>query len=130
MIEIKTEAYPKKGLKAICKECGFVVIELEWDTYHDYQTKKSKLRKKYSICTKCGAANGSGPRWERLDNGDWSAKCANGDFLIWKYGRSYKWRYRHYGGEYADQVGFSATLDQAKGACMRHEEWKTEGAAV
>lgn len=130
MIEIKTEAYPKKGLKAVCNVCGFVAYETEWDSYHDYKAKKARLAKKYTFCQKCGAVNEGVPKWVKTDNGDWQAKCRNGDFLVWKYGNSYKWRYRTYGGTYADQIGFSRTLDQAKKACQRHEEWKTEGKAV
>ena len=131
MIEIKTEAYPKKGLKAVCSECGYVVCEMEWGSYSDYRCKKAKLMKKYSFCQKCGAVNKAGaPVWQKATNGDWLAKCKNGDFIVWKYGNAYKWRYRRYGGEYADQIGFSKTLDQAKRACASNEEWKLEERAV
>lgn len=131
MIEIKTEPYPKKLLKAICSECGNVVLETEWGSYSDYRIKKDRLMKKYSFCQKCGSVNQNGnPKWQKEDNGDWLSKCKNGDFLIWKYGNSYKWRYRRYGGTYADQIGFSSTLEQAKRACENHEEWKLEVKAI
>jgi hypothetical protein len=130
MIEIKTEAFPKKWLKAVCNVCGFVVSEIEWESYPDYRNKKSKLVKKYTFCQKCGAVNEGVPKWIRVENGDWQAKCKDGDFLIWKYGSSYKWRYRTYGKLYADQIGFSKTIDQAKKACERHEGWKGAGQAV
>lgn len=124
MIQIKTEAYPKKGLKAVCSDCGFVMCEMEWNTYPDYKSKKAKLIKKYSFCQKCGAVNKTcAPTWRKESNGDWSAKCKNGDFIIWRYGSAYKWRYRRYGGVYADQIGFAKTLAQAKRACENHEEW-------
>ena len=62
-------------------------------------------------------------RWVKLENKDYQAKCTNGDFLIWRYGNSYKWRYRTYGKQYADQIGYAATLELAKKACESHEDF-------
>ena len=124
MIEIKTAGYPEKKLSAVCDKCGAVLFETGWDTYYDYKNKKAKLAKKYSFCQKCGTVNAGTPKWEKETNGDWSAKCKNGEFLIWKYGSAYKWRYRTYGKIYADQIGFAKTLAQSKAACQDHEQWR------
>lgn len=136
MIKIVTTPYPMQLLRAVCEECGHVLITYHWDDYSEYKVQKSKMAKKYTVCPKCGKVNHSVPKWEKLDNGDWMAKCKNGDFLIWKYGtsrgvwNSYKWRYRRYGGEVKmDDLGTASSVDQAKRAITTHEEWIGRGEA-
>lgn len=133
MIDVRTEAYPSKRLVVACTVCDTVLDSYEWETYSEYQSKKSRLKTKYVSCPECERrekklAKVKPPKWERQSNGDYQAECKNGDFLIWKYGQAYKWRYRVYGGVYANQIGFAPNLKTAKEHCENYPEWIGKGA--
>ena len=130
MIEISVTNYPKKEIYAVCSECKAELWRETWETYADYNSKRSSARKKFKGCPRCGktakkAAEMPVPvKWEKQFNGDWMAKLLKGDFLIWKYGRIWKGRYRVYGSDKPVQMGFASTLELMKKRCERSEYWE------
>ena len=137
-IEWSITSLPAKEIFGACRECGAELVRVEYSGYHDYNNKLSRLKKRYKSCPKCAEKNApkrakkSGPKWKRLGNGDWIAECKEGDFLVWKFGSAYRWRYRRYGKDYADLRGQSYTRAKAQEACERCKQWqsKQEGGAA
>ncbi|MBQ7913759.1 MAG: hypothetical protein IJ308_08505 [Clostridia bacterium] len=122
-------AYPKSEIYGVCSECKQEVVRVAYDGYHDHRYKEARLKRQFTECPKCKKpvednAHLHKPKWEKQPNGDWRAKAKDGDFLVWKYGNAYKWRYRVYGGEYANYIGFALSLKEAKKACENHEKWE------
>ena len=123
---------PTKAIVVRCGKCNAELARLAWETYHDYNRKRAEALKRVSVCPNCGTQfkclGENAPKWEKADKklgyGSLIAKCKNGDFLIFKYGSIYKWRYRKYGNLYADEMGNARTKELAKKLCQRHKEWK------
>lgn len=125
---VKAVVMPSKELIASCNACNAVLAREPWSGYHDYNRRKAAVEKRFFSCPKCKTqfqVSRETPSWTKEPNGDLVARCKNGDFCIWKYGNAFKWRYRTYGKQYADQIGFAATKEYAKSACERHKEWRT-----
>lgn len=129
-IEWSITSLPAKEIIGVCSKCRVELVRVEYSGYHDYSNKLAAVKKRYTSCPKCAAKRG--PKWERQGNGDWLAECKDGDFLIWKFGAAYRWRYRTYGKEYADFGGQSYTRAKAQEACERCKQWqsKQEGGAA
>ena len=129
MIDVRTEAYPAKQIKVVCTDCNTTLATVEWGNYAEYQRKKANLKKWYTVCDKCAPPQEEAqkPKWVKKDNGDWKAECKNGDFLIWKFGRTYQWRWRKYGNQYADEIGRAFTAKEAKSICENYHEWIGKG---
>ena len=136
MIDVKPEAYPSKQIKVVCTDCNTTLATVEWSNYAEYQRKKANLKKWYTVCEKCTPkAEGSKPVWVKQEDGNWIAKCKNGDFLIWQYEKKsksrnpYKWRYRRYNGEVEiDDFGCAESPQEAKDMITKHPEWIAKGA--
>lgn len=128
MIDWRLVGYPGKEIYGVCMTCNKEVVSKKWDGYIDYKYWRDKLKKEYEVCPYCAGkhvkASLTPPKFEKQTNGDWLAKARNGDFLIWKYGRAFKWRYREYGRESANCVGFASKLSIAKKMCAKHEGWQ------
>lgn len=62
-------------------------------------------------------------KWERLSNGDYQAKGKNGDFLLWKYGKQWKGRYRSASGQYTFFL-FDKDLKKLKARCENNHYWE------
>ena len=120
VVDVRPEVYPKKELVAVCTDCGAELWRTAWESYSNYNRLKARALKE--LHCNCGKRS---PRWEKLSNGDWEAKSKNGDFLVWRYGRIYKWRYRTYGKTSPDVIGFSYTKKDAFAACEKHKEWRS-----
>lgn len=60
---------------------------------------------------------------ERLANGDYQAKGKNGDFLLWKYGKQWKGRYRSASGQYTFFL-FDKDLKKLKARCESNHYWE------
>ena len=127
-VDWRLVGYPGKELYAVCLTCNTEIVRKTWDGYIDFKYWRDKLKKQYTVCPVCKAKNKQPPvqlpTWSKRGNGDWLAMAKFGDFLIWKYGRAYKWRYREYGRESANCVGFASTLEIAKTMCEKHEGWQ------
>ena len=127
IVNYSTSVFPRKEIVATCAECGVELARLAWSNYADHSRQKSKLIKELSSCPKCKAGQ---PRkavlWEKQRNGDLLAKAKDGDFLIWKHGFGYKWRYRRYGNVYADRMGFAKSKEDAKRVCEADALWQSE----
>ena len=125
MIDISVTNYPKKEIYAVCGDCGAEIWRETWDTYADYNSKKRLAKKLYKKCPKCCAETKSKtkPVWQRGLNGDYAAQTPEGDFLIWRYGRIWKGRWRKYGSEVPVMLGFASTLELMKRRCERSEFW-------
>ena len=115
-------AYPLSEIYAVCDECKKEIVRKKYDGYIDYKYWRDKLKKQYPQCPQC-ANHKCAPTWEKQPNGDYLSKCVGGDFLIWKYGNAYKWRYRDYGRESANYIGFASTLKIAKKMCEKQKQW-------
>lgn len=128
-IEIDTVVFPLKEIRAICPTCKTELKRVSWTSLSEHQRKKREIEKSVSKCQFCGErflennAKAKIP-WERTSCGDYIAKAKNGDFLIWKYGYGWKYRYRAYGAENPDFIAWKRTKDEAIKACERHAEWK------
>lgn len=127
-IEWNVTQYPVSDIYGVCAECKKEIVRKTYNGYIDYKYWRDKLQKEYTHCPECAKRNAkpiaNKSKWEKLLNGDYIAKCLNGDFLIWKYGNAYKWRYRDYGRESPNCIGFASTLEIAKKSCEKHGEWK------
>jgi hypothetical protein len=124
-----TIIHPKKELVAKCSVCKTVLKREEWVSVSDHQRKKKHIEKCLSKCKHCGAIfKEMQPKadivWERTPSGDYIAKAKNGDFLIWKWGKIWKYRYRKYGEQFPDGVFWKRTKEDAQRACQKHREWK------
>lgn len=120
--------FPKKEIVASCSLCGHEVARRGWEHYTEYNRQVEKLTAYLEECPNCRARFKDSAKkvvipWERTNDGDYIAKAKNGDFLVWKYGYGYKWRYRKYGAETQERINFAKTKDEAKRACERHVEW-------
>ncbi len=129
MQEIKFESivFPKKEIVATCSACGEELARAEWGHYEDYKRQKRKIERVVKSCPHCGELVGAQeepkPRWEKTLAGDMLAKAKNGDFLVWKHGNGYKWRYRRYGEESPRAIYWNRKRTDAQRACERHKEW-------
>lgn len=120
---------PKKEVVARCSVCEHEVTRRGWEYYADYNRQVKKLKTSVENCPNCKARFKDGAKkvvipWERTKEGDYIAKAKNGEFLVWKYGYGYKWRYRKYGADAPERINFAKTKDEAKRACEKHVEWK------
>ena len=125
-ITITTTVHPRNEVIATCGVCGAEIGRLTYDGYADHGRQKARL-KKIPSCKHCGAEYIARPafiKWEKTSAGDYMAKAANGDFLIWKYGFGWRWRYRAYGAQSPNGIFYAKTRDAAKKACQKHAEWK------
>lgn len=116
------------ALLASCSACGKEVVRVEYDGYSDYKRKAAKYKGMIKSCPHCNAEYQAkqarkAPKWAKK-GGDYIAECENGDFLVFKWGYAWKWRYRRYGRKEPDQIATSFSLETAKRACERHKEWK------
>ena len=128
-LNLSTVIYPKSEIIAVCSICQKEVGRIAYDGYADHSRQKSKLIKQAEECPHCKAvfqekAKKPDIPWERTASGEYIAKATNGDFLVWKWGNGYKWRYRPYGQPHPDVVRTAKTKDLAQRACERHGEWR------
>lgn len=131
-VKFQPVIFPKKEVVAQCSCCGAELSRRGWESYNDYNRQVKRLTSVLEECPKCKARFKEAEKkanipWERTKDGDCVAKARDGDFLVWKYGYGYKWRYRKYGAEAPERINFAKTKDEAKRACERHVEWKMEG---
>lgn len=122
-----TTVFPKRQVFATCSACGQEVVRVEYGHYEDYKRQRRKIERTTLKCPHCKAVFvelKGGPKWERTSEGDLIAKAENGDFLVWKYGYGYKWRYRTYGELQPKAILWARTVKEAKAACERHVEWR------
>lgn len=131
MIELSVAQFPQKELIAKCSECGMEVWRSTWDTYSDYNRIKVASRRKYKKCPHCkkGCEDLAVTviKWQKSLNGDYIAQAPEGDFLIWRYGRIWKARWRVYGSDKPVMLGFSSTLEGMKHRCERSQYWPKGG---
>lgn len=125
---LSTLLHPKKEIVAVCDACKKEVKRVAYDGFFDHDKKEAAMRK-IRVCPHCKAsfkedAKAVKIEWKKTVEGDLKAEATNGDFLVWRYGIGYKWRYRKYGGAYADEVGFTNTKKAAQKACEKHKEWR------
>ena len=133
-ILISTTVFPTAELIAHCGSCGVEIKRLPYQGYFDCDRQRSKI-KKIASCPSCkcsfrkesSSSTANMPKWERDEKGRMFAKCKNGDFMVWKDGRIWKWRWRVYGGLYANHLGRSSTKAGAMRACTCHREWINRG---
>ena len=117
---------PKKEIVATCPACGKELSRAGWEHYEEYKRQKRKIEKAIKECPHCKAAFAEKvpqPKWEKTTAGDLIAKAKTGDFLVWKYGSGYKWRYRRYGEEAPRAIYWNRRKEDAQRACAKHEEW-------
>lgn len=125
-LDISLAAATQKEIFGVCRNCHKEVKRLPYDGYYGYIKAKSSLLK-ITECPHCQTMlreHKSTIKWERTPKGDYIAKCKNGDFLVFKWGNVWKWRYRPYGQTHPDVVRTAKTKDLAKRACERHEEFR------
>lgn len=125
---LSTMIHPKKEIIAVCGVCQKEVKRIAYEGYQDHVRVRSRLLKTES-CPHCAAVfieRKCQPtiKWEKTAKGDYIAKCKNGDFLVFKWGNVWKWRYRPYGQTQPDVVRTAKTKDLAKRACEHHEEFR------
>lgn len=142
-LEISTTNYPTCETIVTCGECKNVLRRIKWESYYEYKRIIGSVRKTIKSCPHCDEREKKEaeerkreelpakqktkiPVWEKVTDGKYIAKCLNGDFLVWKYGKVYRWRWRKYGREYPDVIYASKTMVDAKHECEKHKEWKLE----
>ena len=111
-----------------CPTCHVEIQRDSWENLNDFNRKRRMLTKAIAKCPYCGERfqpkNRVNIPWEKTKDGDYIAKAKNGDFLVWKFGRGYKCRYRKYGEEAPDGVIWRRTKEDAMRTCELHPEWK------
>ena len=125
-INVTTVVHPNKEVVGVCSECGKEVGNFSYDGYYDHGRQKLRM-KNIPSCPHCGAeymARSAFIKWEKTAEGNYIAEAKNGDFLIWKYGFGYRWRYRKYGAQCPNGIFYAKTKELAKKACQQHAEWK------
>lgn len=124
--EISVLIHPKKEIVVNCSICRKELARVAYEGYADYHRKR-KQAERQAECPNCGAAFVDEQKpvitWGRTIAGDWIARVKDGDFLVWKDGGRFKWRFRKYGGDTAE-IHFARTKADAMIACSRHERWK------
>lgn len=128
-IKITVLIHPKLEIVAACPVCQREIGRIDYSGYADYSRQLKKLKTQITECPHCGAVFKETSKkadipWERTSSGDYIAKAQNGDFLVWKWGYGYKWRYIAYGAQTPEQINFERTRAAAQRACERHREWK------
>lgn len=128
-INMRIFVQPKKEIVAYCASCENELGKIEFTSYYDFDRNYHKLKDGIYKCSNCGeifrlSSKKDKIPWERTKEGNYIAKAKNGDFMIWKYGYVYKWRYRKYGDKYPERIFTARTKDMAIKACKRHKEWK------
>lgn len=63
-------------------------------------------------------------KWAKNKNGDWEAKGKAGDFLIWRYGKWWKIRWRSADGKEMEHLPIAYSIKTAKDRCERHDKWE------
>lgn len=119
--------WPKKEIVANCPDCRKELVRVEYEGYADYHRKRKQAENSVAECPNCKAVfqereSVADIPWGKTIAGDYIAKAKNGDFLVWKDGGRYKWRYRAYGGQ-TPEIHFARTKQDAMAACERHGEW-------
>lgn len=128
-INFSPTVFPKKEIVAKCAECGKEIERREWEYYTQYNRLVKKILATATKCPHCGAVFRENEKkavipWQKTTDGDYIAKAQNGDFLVWKYGFGYRWRYRRYGVKEPERINYARTKAEAQKACQRHAEWK------
>ena len=127
-IEWSTVVFPVAKIIGVCAECQREIARVQYYGYHDYKWRLNKLKTQYPVCPHCKEEaempHQEKAKWKRQENGDWVAKCEQGDFLIWKFGSAWRWRYRTYGKAYADYGGQAYSRKNAQEACEKQKEFK------
>lgn len=122
-----------KEVVATCSVCGTELKRESWHSLGDYSRKAKQFKQTIAKCPFCGAVfkETKSLIWEkktvlrgRRKETDYIAKAKNGDFLVWKWGGGYGYRYRKYGVENPDGIFWKRTRDEAMRACRQHPEWK------
>lgn len=121
-----------KEIVATCSVCHMELKREEWTTLGDFQRKDKRIKQTIAKCQFCGATFKEARLvWEtrtclrgRRKETDYIAKAKNGDFLVWKWGGGYGYRYRKYGAENPEGIFWKRTKEEAKRACESHAEWK------
>lgn len=130
MNEIKTlfSNPPNLEIIAVCPVCNTEIGRIGYNGYADYGRQLKRLKAQIDGCEHCGASFREKAKkavipWGRTIAGDWIARAKDGDFLVWREGQRYKWRYRRYG---AETVEVHCALSKAAAmiACTKHEGWK------
>ena len=120
--------WPKKEIVANCPDCRKELVRVEYEGYADYHRKRKQAENSVAECPNCKAVFQERESvvdipWGKTIAGDWMARAKDGDFLVWKDGSRYKWRYREYGKETAE-IYIALTKEQAQRACTKHRGWK------
>lgn len=117
---------PKKEVVAYCSVCYHELSREPWEHYSEYNRKVKKIEKCTYECPHCRVTFKEKivvPKWEKSGS-DLIAKALNGDFLIWKWGYCFKWRYRKYGETQPESINYAKTKELAQKACAKHAEWR------
>ena len=118
----------KKEIVATCAVCGQVLAKSEWHGYADYKRQRYKLVQRLpNECGGCGKSfigdTKNLPKWTKNVIGDFQAKAKNGDFLVWKDGIGYRYRFRKYGAESPREIRYARKKEDAFRACEKDKEW-------
>ena len=128
-INFNPVVFPKKEIVATCSDCGKEIERREWEYYAQYNRLVKSIGKEIKACKHCKAVFQESEKkavipWHKTTDGDYIAKAKDGDFLVWKYGFGYRWRYRKYGAKEPERINYARTRAEAQKACQRHEAWK------
>ncbi len=118
------------AITAHCSSCLRQIVNAEYGHYEEYKRKKRKYETTIKACPYCGAIfhepNAKKPiAWTKMRS-DYIADCENGRFIVFKWGRAWRWSFRYYNEETprAENTGVCLAIESAKRVCERHREWK------
>ncbi|MBQ5930451.1 MAG: hypothetical protein IIX02_06640 [Clostridia bacterium] len=115
----------EKVVIGTCSACKKEVGREHYESFFDFSRKEKRVLS-IAKCPHCGEIfkEGAAIKWERTAKGDYIAKAKNGDFLVFKWGNVWKWRYRRYGETTPESVRTARTRQDAMAACERHGEFR------
>ena len=118
-------------MRADCSACKRKIVESPYDSRHSYELKKERWKNNIRECPYCGVTYRKKKLqekpivWKR-HNGEWYADVKNGTFILFKWGKGYRWSFRYLNEKEprAGNTGYAFSREVAERMCEKHKEWK------
>lgn len=118
-------------MRADCPSCKRKISETKYEGNYDFNLKRDKWRENIKECPYCGVQfkrrkmTEQRLRWAKAGK-DMAANAKNGIFIVFKWGKGYRWSFRYYSEDTprAGNTGYAMCREVAERMCEKHKEWK------